>query len=66
MSVLALSPEVVYTAKGNIAYPVVGASASALATLAQNRIKDWATESDASQKQHISAITVSNPIVVLQ
>ena len=35
-----LSPEVVYALKGNVAYPVVGASASAIGTLAQNRMQD--------------------------
>lgn len=35
-----LSKETVYATKGNIAYPVVGASASAIATLAQNRMQD--------------------------
>ena len=35
-----LCPELVYLQKGNIAYPVVGASAAALATTAQARFSD--------------------------
>lgn len=38
-----LSQEVVYALKGNIAYPIVGASASAIATLAQGRLQDALT-----------------------
>jgi len=35
-----LSPEVVYALKGNIAYPVVGATASVVANLAAARMQD--------------------------
>ena len=39
-----LAPEVVYSLKSNIAYPIVGASASAIATTAQNRLQDALTD----------------------
>lgn len=35
-----LSPEVVYALKGNIAYPVVGASAATIANTAAARMQD--------------------------
>lgn len=61
-----LSPELAYCLKDNVAYPVVGASASSIATLAQTRLVDAATESSAAQTQLISAVTVANPTVVKQ
>lgn len=61
-----LSPEVAYCLKGNVAYPTVGANAASIATIAQNREKDAATDSNGAQTQRISAITVANPTVVLQ
>lgn len=63
---LNLSQELAYCLKDNIAYPIVGASGSALATLAASRVVDAATESDAAQTQHISAVTLSNATVVKQ
>lgn len=56
----------VYCTKSNIAVPTVGATAATFATNAQNRIKDAFTDSNASQTQRISAITVANPPVVNQ
>lgn len=61
-----LSPELTYILKDNVAYPVVGASGAAISTLAQNRLKDAATESIAAQGQLISAVTLANPVIVKQ
>lgn len=66
MALEVFSQELVYATKSNVAYPIIGASASALATLAQNRLKDAFTDSSATQTQRISAVTVANPQVVLQ
>jgi hypothetical protein len=53
-----LSPEVVYALKGNVAYPVIGASATALATLAQNRLGDAYAPSGVTATVPSSAFTV--------
>lgn len=66
MALEVFSQELVYATKSNVAYPIVGASAAALATLAQNRLKDAFTDSIAAQTQRISAVTIANPTVVLQ
>lgn len=57
MALETFNPELVYTLKGNIAYPVVGAAS--LATTAQNRLKDAFTDSNAAQTQRISAVTIA-------
>ena len=56
----------VYALKGNVAVPTVGASGSAVATAAVNRIKDAFTDSNATQTQRISAVTIANAPVVNQ
>lgn len=53
-----LSPEVTYASKGNVAYPVVGASASAVAALAQTRLDDEYTASGITVTVPASAVTV--------
>ncbi|MGZ6570457.1 MAG: hypothetical protein ACXVHB_05990 [Solirubrobacteraceae bacterium] len=53
-----LSPEVAYAAKGNIAYPTVGASAAAIAALAQTRLNDEYTGTGITATVPSSAITV--------
>lgn len=53
-----LSQEVVYALKGNVAYPIIGASASAIATLAQGRLNDAYTPSGVTATVPSSAITV--------
>lgn len=59
-----LSQELAYVLKDNIAYPVVGASASTVEALAAQRLIDAGT--DSLQNQLITAVTLANPTVVKQ
>lgn len=54
----ALSPEVTYVLKSNIAYPIIGASAAGVASLAQSRINDAYSPSGATVTIPSSAVTV--------
>lgn len=53
-----LSQEVVYALKSNIAYPIVGASAAAVASLAQSRLNDAWSATGATTTVPASAVTV--------